>query len=181
MRATRPASGIKERLTDRYVMSAVCEPLLSYKHCIFPTRDASPPFVVAFDGSVLCLCLVLAFSGSGTFTILQKLYLPSILHLTLTRCNSLIINVLLSVRYYQFYLHKPTRNLHTPHATTRHKHGRKISRHRGTEKSVAPIDCSTSLCRIIHRIRPNRLRGSGVRCVRCMQGCVRYFEIILHS
>ena len=63
-------------------------------------------------------------------------------------------------------------NLHTPHAATRHEHGRRILRHRGTEKSVAPTDCSTSLWRIIHRIHPNRLRGSGVGRVRCMQGSV---------
>ena len=75
----------------------------------------------------------------------------------------------------------PTHNLHTPHAVTRHRYGRAISRHRGAEKSVAPTDCSTSLWRIIHRIRPNRQQGSGVGCVRCMQGSVRYFEIILHS
>ena len=72
-------------------------------------------------------------------------------------------------------------NLHTPHAATRHEHGRRILRHRGTEKSVAPTDFSTSLWRMIHRMRQNRLRGSGVGRVRCMQGCVRYFEIILHS
>ena len=59
-------------------------------------------------------------------------------------------------------------NLHTPHAATWYKHGRRILRHRGAETSVAPTDCSTSLWRIIHRIRPNRLRGSGVGCVRCM-------------
>ena len=59
-------------------------------------------------------------------------------------------------------------NLHTPHAATWYKHGRRILQHRGAEKSVAPTDCSTSLWRIIHRIRPNRLRGSGVGCVRCM-------------
>ena len=64
------------------------------------------------------------------------------------------------------------RNLHTPHAVTRHRYGRAISRHRGAETSVAPTDCSTSLWRIIHRIHPNRLRGSGVGCVRCMQGSV---------
>ena len=52
-------------------------------------------------------------------------------------------------------------NLHTPHAATRYKHGRRILRHRGAEKSVAPTDCSTSLWRKIHRIHPNRLRGSG--------------------
>ena len=57
---------------------------------------------------------------------------------------------------------------HTPHAATRYKHGRRILRHRGAEKSVAPTDFSTSLWRKPHRIRPNRLRGSGVGCVRCM-------------
>ena len=72
-------------------------------------------------------------------------------------------------------------NLHTPHAATWYKHGRRILQHRGAEKSVAPTDSSTSLWRKPHRIRPNRLRGSGVGCVRCMQGSVRYFEIILHS
>ena len=73
------------------------------------------------------------------------------------------------------------RNLHTPHAATRYKHGRRILRHRGAEKSVAPTDCSTSLWRKIRRIHPNRPRGSRVGCVRCMQGSVRYFGIILHS
>ena len=62
----------------------------------------------------------------------------------------------------------PTHNLHTPHAATRYKHGRRILQHRGAEKSVAPTYSPTSLWRIIHRIRPNRLRGSGVGCVRCM-------------
>ena len=75
----------------------------------------------------------------------------------------------------------PTHNLHTPHAATRHKHGRTVSRHRGAEMPVAPTDFSTSLWRKTHRIRQNRLHDSGVRCVRCMQGSVRYFEIILHS
>ena len=72
-------------------------------------------------------------------------------------------------------------NLHSLHAATRHKHGRAILRYRGTEKSVAPTDFSTSPWCNPHRIRPNRLHGSGVGCVRCMQGSVRYFEIILHS
>ena len=75
----------------------------------------------------------------------------------------------------------PTHILHNLLAATQHKHGRAIPRHRGTEKSVAPTESSTSLCRKIHRIRQNRLRGGGVRCVRCMQGCVRCFEIILHT
>ena len=72
-------------------------------------------------------------------------------------------------------------NLHTPHAATRHRYGRAILRHRGAEMSVAPTDFSTSLWRKNHCIRPNRLRGSGVGCVRCMRGNVRYFEIILHT
>ena len=74
-----------------------------------------------------------------------------------------------------------TRNLHNLHAATRYKHGRAILRHRGTEKSVAPTEISTSLWRKTRRIRTNRLRDSGEGCVRCMQGSVRYFEIILHS
>ena len=133
--------------------------------------------MLAFNGSVLCLRFMLAFCGSGTFTILQQSYTPGILHLTLTRCNSLIVNTLLSVRYYQCHLHATytqpapsTRNLHATHAATRHRHGRAILRHRGTEKSVAPTNFSTSLWRKTHRIRPNRLCGSRVRCVRCMQG-----------
>ena len=101
----------------------------------------------------------------GTFTILQILYTPSILHLTLTHHNPLAIKALLCVRYYQFHLHttctQPARNLHNPHPATRHKHGRVTSQHRGAEKSVAPTDFSTSLCRKIHRIRQNRLRDSG--------------------
>ena len=75
----------------------------------------------------------------------------------------------------------PTHNLHTLHAATRHKHGRAISRHREAEKSVAPTDFSTSLWRMIHRIRQKWLQDGRVGCVRCVQGCVRYFEIILHS
>ena len=50
-------------------------------------------------------------------TILQKLYLPSILHLTLIRYNSLTISTLFSVRYYKLHLHT-TYTPHTlPHGT----------------------------------------------------------------
>ena len=74
--------------------------------------------VAPISACVLCLRFVLAFSVSGTFTILQKLYMPSILHLTLIRCNSLIINTLLSVRCYQCHLHA-TYTTHTlPHDTS---------------------------------------------------------------
>ena len=67
--------------------------------------DASPP-------------LVLAFCGSETFTILPKLYIPSILHLTLMRYNSLTINTLLSVRCCQFYLHTTYTTCMLPHGTS---------------------------------------------------------------
>ena len=73
--------------------------------------------VAPISGSVLCLSFMLAFSGSGTFTILQKLYLPSILHLTLMYCNTLIINALLSVRYYKFHLHASYTTLTLLHGT----------------------------------------------------------------
>ena len=110
------------------VIRAVCEPLLVvYEHCIFPDARRVAPiracvlclrFVLVLSACVLCLRFVLAFSGSGTFTILQKLYLPSILHLTLTRCNSLTINTLFSVRCYQFHLHVTYTPLTLPHVTS---------------------------------------------------------------
>ena len=71
--------------------------------------------VAPISGSVLCLSFMLEFSGSGTFTILQKLYLPSILHLTQTHYNSLTVNTLLSVRYCQRHLHAS----YTPHVLPR--------------------------------------------------------------
>ena len=73
--------------------------------------------VAPISGSVLCLSFMFAFSGSGTFTILQKLYLPSILHLTLMHCNTLIINALLSVRCYKFHLHASYTTLTLLHGT----------------------------------------------------------------
>ena len=60
---------------------------------------------------------MLAFSGSGAFTILQKLYLPSILHLTQTHYNSLTVNTLLSVRYCQRHLHASYTTHMLPHGT----------------------------------------------------------------
>ena len=90
--------------------------------------------MVAFGGSVWCLSPAHVFTfyrkaiiykrvktiklPLGTFTLLQKLYLSCILHLTQIRCNSLIINTLDSVRYYQFHLHT-TYTTHTlPHGTS---------------------------------------------------------------
>ena len=66
MGATRPAA-LRQGLTNRHVISAellclVYEPLL-----LCPTRDASPPLVLEFCGSVLCLSFMLVFSGSGAF------------------------------------------------------------------------------------------------------------------
>ena len=54
----------------------------------------------------------------GAFSILQKLYLPSILHLTLIRYNSLIINNFISVRCYKFYLHTIYTTHTLPHGTS---------------------------------------------------------------
>ena len=45
-------------------------------------------------------------------------YTPSILHLTLIHCNSLIINILLSVRCCQFYLHATYTPHMLPHGTS---------------------------------------------------------------
>ena len=47
-----------------------------------------------------------------------KTYTPSILHLTLTHCNSLVINTLISVRYYHFYLHASYTTCTLPHGTS---------------------------------------------------------------
>ena len=137
MGATRPASGfLRQRFTNKRVISAVCEPLFGvWAFALMPDARRVAPIsacvwcnvcclrlVVAFSAcvwcSVCCLRLVLAFSSNEAFTILQKLYLPSILHLTLTRRNSLIINTLFSVRCYQFYLHATYTTLTLPHGTS---------------------------------------------------------------
>ena len=165
MGATRPASGIKVKVhTPNKGSQAALIIRLSVRTFAF-MPDARR--VAPIRGSVLGF-----YHTTTTYT-------SSILHLTQTRCNPLTINALLSVRYYKFYLHTtytlPTHYLHTLHilhTATRHKHERTISRHRGAETSVAPTDCSTSLWRKTHRIRPNRLRDSGVVRVRCMQGSV---------
>ena len=131
--------------------------------------DASPPLVLAF-----CACVLWQRYHYHTTKTLHAEYLTSYTNtLQLIDCQHFTQCKMLPIL--------PTHNLHNPHAATRHKHGRMTSRHRGTEKPVAPTDFSTSLCRITHRTRPNRLHDGGVRCVRCMQGSVRYFEIILHS
>ena len=85
--------------THPHASPRTSQPTRSFIHI---TRDASPP-------------LVLAFGGNATFIILRKLYLPSILHLTLIRYNSLTINTLLSVRYYHCHLHA-TYTTHTAQA-----------------------------------------------------------------
>ena len=74
--------------------------------------------VAPISGSVLCLRLVLAFGGSGTFYHTTTTYTPSILHLTLIHYNSLTINTLLSVRYYHFYLHASYTTCTLPHGTS---------------------------------------------------------------
>ena len=74
--------------------------------------------VAPISACVLCLRLELAFSGSGTFYHTTTTYTPSILHLTLTRHNSLAINTLLSVRYYKFHLHATYTPHMLPHGTS---------------------------------------------------------------
>ena len=88
--------------------------LLAFATCVLCLH-----LVLAFAACVLCLCFVLAFDGNGTFTILQKLYLPSILHLTPTCHNSLIVNTLLSVRYYKYHLHTTYTTYMLPHGTSK--------------------------------------------------------------
>ena len=61
---------------------------------------------------------MLAFSACVAFTILPKLYMQSILHLTQTRFNSLYINTLRSVRYYQIHLHASYTTYMLPHGTS---------------------------------------------------------------
>ena len=116
MGATRLASGIKERLTDRHVISAVCESLFSSVWAFSLMPDAGR--VAPIRACAWWLRLVLAFSGSGTFYHTTTTYTPSILHLTLIRYNSLIINILLSVRCCQFYLHATYTPHMLPHGTS---------------------------------------------------------------
>ena len=83
--------------------------------------------VAPISACVLCLRFVVArpLPYYKNFTILQKLYMQSILHLTLTPCNSLTINALLSVRCCQFYLHTTYTPYTLPHGTSmgRQYHG----------------------------------------------------------
>ena len=161
----------RQRFTGRSVFSTVCESLFGvWAFALMPDAGRVAPI----SGSVLCLRLVALGPPYHTTKALLAEYLAS------------YTNTLQLIDYQYFTQCKilsmpPTRNLHNPHTATRHKYGREISQHRGTEKSVAPTDFSTSLWRITHRIRQNRMRSSGVWCVRCMQESVRYFEIILHS
>ena len=103
MGATRPASGIKAKaLTDRRVISAACEPLLGvWTFAFMPDAGRVAPI----RGSVWGF-----YHTTTTYT-------PSILHLTQTRCNSLTINALLSVRYYKFNLHATYTPYILPHGT----------------------------------------------------------------
>ena len=102
-----------------------------YEHCISPrdeaaekcpTRDASPPLVVAFRACVSPKSNKLQKVHDekvvlGTFYHTTIAYTPSILHLTLIRYNSLIINTLLSVIYYQIHLHATYTTCTLPHGT----------------------------------------------------------------
>ena len=54
----------------------------------------------------------------GTFYHTTITYTPNILHLTLMRYNSLIINILLSVRCYKIHLHSTYTTYMLPHGTS---------------------------------------------------------------
>ena len=92
-------------------------------------RDASPPLVVAFGACVCSHACVSPKSNKlqkvhdekvvlGTFYHITITYTPSILHLTLIHYNLLIINILLSVRYYQIHLHATYTTCALPHGTS---------------------------------------------------------------
>ena len=103
----------------------------AYEHCISPrdeaaekcpTRDASPPLVVAFRACVSPKSNKLQKVHDekvvlGTFYHITITYTLSILHLTLIRCNLLTINTLLSVRCYQIHLHATYTTCTLPHGT----------------------------------------------------------------
>ena len=109
-----------------------------YEHCISPrdeaaekcpTRDASPPLELAFSACVCSHACVSSKSNKlqkvhdekvvlGTFYHTTITYTPSILHLTLTHHNSLIVNALLSVRCYKFHLHASYTTYTLPHGTS---------------------------------------------------------------
>ena len=57
-------------------------------------------------------------TSNGGFYHTTTTYTPSILHLTLIRYNSLIVNTLLSVRCCQFYLHATYTPHMLPHGTS---------------------------------------------------------------
>ena len=54
----------------------------------------------------------------GTFYHTTITYTPSILHLTLIHCNSLVINTLISVRCYKSHLHATYTTCTLPHSTS---------------------------------------------------------------
>ena len=103
MGATRPASGIKAKVhTPNKGSQAALITRLSVRTFAF-MPDAGR--VAPIRGSVWGF-----YHTTTTYT-------PSILHLTQTRCNSLTINALLSVRYYKFNLHATYTPYILPHGT----------------------------------------------------------------
>ena len=134
MGAMRLTSGIKEKLTDRHVISAVCEPFQCMSLFLNARRGTRRPHQ--------SLRLVLAFSGSGTFYHTTTTYTPSILHLTLIYCNSLIISILLSVRCYKFYLHTTCTPHMLPHGTSTGRQHHSI----GEQKSLLLRQISLRPC-----------------------------------
>ena len=105
MGATRPASGIKVKVhTPNKGSQAALIIRLSVRTFAF-MPDARR--VAPIRGSVWGF-----YHTTTTYT-------PSILHLTQTRCNSLAINTLLSVRCYQCHLHATCTTCTQPTQPTR--------------------------------------------------------------
>ena len=143
MGATRPAS-------------VIVQVLFSGGLCIFSFYFPDARRVAPIRGCVLWLRFVVAFCGC----VLWLRYLYYTTNTLLAEYLTSYTNTLQLIDYQCFTQCKmlqipPTRNLHNSRCCHTDKHGRKMSRHRGAERSVAPTNCSASLCRIIYCIRPN--------------------------
>ena len=98
------------------------------KVATFPTRDASPPLVVAFRGSVLCLRFVLASVPCYCFTRRKLLFLHACLHLP---------------------ARLPAPSLYTPAPVSMIGYTTYTFRHWGSDFLIRATEMTTSRCRII--------------------------------
>ena len=159
MGATRPASVIVQVLLSGFCVSFLF---------IFPTRDASPPLEVAFCGCVLWL----RYLYYTTNTLLAE-YLTSYTNsLQLIDCQCFTQCKMLQI--------PPTRNLHNSHVATRTSTGGRCHGI-GEQKGLLLRQIVLRPYAVLSTAYVQTDCVTGGECVRCMQECVRYFEIILHS